>query len=415
MRRVGIVVPRWHPSVVGGAEALAWQWAGLLKARYEVDLLTTQALDLATWANELPDRRADEGGITVRRFPVSQGRTRYWHELHLRLLDACSRLTAGEDRPLSFVPWSQALQEEFIYRQGPYSEQLCDFLAKGSENYSALILLPYLYPTTYFCARLVPRRLFILAPLLHDEAPAYLSVFADMARRARAVLWNTSAERSFGESIWGQLPGRIVGMGMDTTERKPAQLGFPYLLYCGRIDPHKGCAELVSHFLRYKQEQPSAWRLVLTGKDELGLPSHPDIDFRGFVSEEEKFQLMAGARLFALLSPCESLSISTLEAMAQKTPVLVSARSEVLVEHVRLSTGGFVCADYGDFAAAMDAVLGQPDEGVEMGHRARAYVLANYTRDRVQSALVETIEETTPVKAASALPPAAPANSGRRA
>jgi hypothetical protein len=41
MKRIGIVVQRRHESVVGGAVALAWQYANLLKDDYEVDILTT--------------------------------------------------------------------------------------------------------------------------------------------------------------------------------------------------------------------------------------------------------------------------------------------------------------------------------------------------------------------------------------
>ena len=396
-RVVGIVVPRWHPTVVGGAEVLGWQWATLLKSHFSVDLLTTCAVDLATWANDLPEETKEEDGVTVRRFRVSQGRTPYWHQLHVRLLADCSELVAQSDgQAPRQLAWSQALQEEFIRRQGPYSAALSGFLAREWRQYHALIFLPYLYPTTYFSVRLIPRSLFVLAPLLHDEAPAHMPVYGHMARRARAVLWNTPAERSFGESIWGQLPGRIAGMGIDTKQRQPALVGSPYLLYCGRIDPHKGCDLLVDYFLRYKQEKRSPLRLVLTGKDELGLPSHPDIDFRGFVSEEEKFELMAGARLFVLLSPYESLSISTLEAMAQKTPVLVSAKAAVLVEHVRQSGDGFACHDYQDFAHAIDQMLVESGAALHMGERGRDYVLANYSRDRVQAALVKTIEEIEP-------------------
>ena len=42
-----LVVQRCHESVVGGAEALAWQHANLLKDDYEVEVLTTTAVDAA--------------------------------------------------------------------------------------------------------------------------------------------------------------------------------------------------------------------------------------------------------------------------------------------------------------------------------------------------------------------------------
>src|SRR5947208_6642545 len=53
-QKVAIIVQRWHPTVAGGSEAHAWQYACLLKGRFAVDLLTTTALDAVSWASALP-------------------------------------------------------------------------------------------------------------------------------------------------------------------------------------------------------------------------------------------------------------------------------------------------------------------------------------------------------------------------
>ena len=104
----------------------------------------------------------------------------------------------------------------------------------------------------------------------------------------------------------------------SSVPREPPQLNSPYLLYCGRIDPNKGCATLFDYFLRFKAEHPSALRLVLTGKDDVPVPDHADIDFRGFVSAEEKFSLMAGGLAEAGLARIGLADdmISALEARA---------------------------------------------------------------------------------------------------
>ena len=79
----------------------------------------------------------------------------------------------------------------------------------------------------------------------------------------------------------------------------------------------------------------------------MGLPRSPDIDYLGFVDDERKLALMAGALAFVLPSQYESFSIVTLEAMAQRTPVLVNGRCEVLRDHIEHSGGGFhyACED----------------------------------------------------------------------
>ena len=55
MNKIAIIVQRCHESVVGGSEAHAWQYATLLKNDFHVDVLTTTAVDAATWSNVLPE------------------------------------------------------------------------------------------------------------------------------------------------------------------------------------------------------------------------------------------------------------------------------------------------------------------------------------------------------------------------
>jgi glycosyltransferase involved in cell wall biosynthesis len=122
------------------------------------------------------------------------------------------------------------------------------------------------------------------------------------------------------------------------------------------------------------------------------IPSHPDIDFRGFVTPEEKFQLMAGASIFVMPSPYESFSIVTLEAMAQRTPVLVNGACEVLVEHVTRS-GGKIYRDYESFSKAIQEMIANQDKLAQMGEIARQYVVANFAFSSVKKNLLEMIEK----------------------
>jgi len=389
-----MVIARCDENVVGGSESLAWHWATLLKDRYEVDVLTTTALDLATWKNVLAPGKEKREGVNIHRFRVDQGRTPYWHELHNLLLRKFKDLNIaeGQSKQIRYIPWTLALQEEFIFKQGPYSQGLMDFLSGQWEDYKVIIFFTYLYPTTYWGMRQVPRSRCLFVPTLHHEAPAYLSAYRHMVQKARGLLWNTDAEQRLGEALWGQVLGRVVGMGINTERSSPAQLGYPYLLYCGRIDPYKGGRQLLEYFLRYKQENPSPLRLLLTGKDELGLPKNPEIEYRGFVSEEEKFRLMAGALLFVMPSPHESLSIVTLEAMARGTPVLVNSKSPVLMDHIEKSQGGFAYQEYDGFAAAIDESLKNPSKGKEMGNCGREYVVTRYGLERIKTILFDVIE-----------------------
>ena len=66
---------------------------------------------------------------------------------------------------------------------------------------------------------------------------------------------------------------------------------------------------------------------------------------------------MAGAAAFVLPSEYESFSIVTLEAMAQRTPVLVNGRCEVLHDHIERSSAGFDYRTPEELATPMERVL----------------------------------------------------------
>src|SRR5262249_41834457 len=191
--------------------------------------------------------------------------------------------------------WTVALQEEFIRHQGPHSEPLLRHLEAHAAEYDALLFITYVYPTTYFGLGCVPPERALLVPTLHDEPAAYLQAYRAMAQGVRSVLWLTEAEQRLGTRLWGPLPGRVVAMPVHTEPVASAREPAPYLLYCGRIDEEKGCDQLIQSFLAFKEAHPSDLRLVLTGDDQLGVPKHAALDYRGFVSAEQMYALMAGA------------------------------------------------------------------------------------------------------------------------
>ena len=395
MKKIAIVVQRCHKDVVGGSESEAWHYANLLKEYFEVHILTTTAIDTDKWSNTLSEGDEFKDGIRIKRFRVSQGRADYWLEIYGRLVNEFENLKLNRpdlkvDERL--IRWPVALQEEFIYKQGPYSSSLMDFLTKGSNNYKAVIFFTYLYPTTYFGIYNTPKKKILFVPTLHNEAPAYLSVYKYMARRARSILWNTKAEFKFGISLWGKLPGSVVGVDVKTEQFAPVDPGFPYLLYCGRIDVNKGCPQLVDYFLRYKKDHPSDLRLVFTGSDGIGLPSDTNILFKGFVSETEKLKLMSGASIFVMPSPNESFSIVTLEAMAQKTPILASDGSEVIIDHIKKSGGGLLYNDYDSFKYGINFLLENKQKAKDMGEKGRKYVVKNYNDEKIFKKLKDKIE-----------------------
>ena len=108
-----------------------------------------------------------------------------------------------------------------------------------------------------------------------------------------------------------------------------------YLLYLGTLQPKKNLVRLIETFnilnTKYKIQNTN---LVIAGKKgwmfgkifelvrELGLEQK--VIFTGFISEEEKPYLIAGAKAFILPSFYEGFGIPVLEAMSLGVPVIAS-------------------------------------------------------------------------------------------
>ena len=389
MKRVAIISPRCHEKLVGGAEALAWQYADLLKTHYQVDLLTTTASDYVTWANDLPPGEELREGVRIHRFQVARERGTYFHDLHRRLL---ARFQTRHDNP-RWLTWSDALQDEFVRTQGPCSPGLVEHLATRGAQYCALLFVTYLYPTTVEGVQALDHRRWALVPTLHDEALGHFDVIAAMARNAPRLLWNTSAERRLGARLWGVERGELVSMAVATERHAAHVQDRPYLLYCGRIDTHKGCAMLIEAFTDYQRRTRSNLQLILTGADQLGVRDSEHVRCLGFVEERRKFELMAGALAFVHPSAHESLSIVLLEAMAQGTPGIVNGQCEVLADHVKDSGSGWIFHDPAQLHAAIDAALAQDAaQREQQAARARAYVIDNYDCAAVRARLIAEVE-----------------------
>jgi glycosyltransferase involved in cell wall biosynthesis len=82
-------------------------------------------------------------------------------------------------------------------------------------------------------------------------------------------------------------------------------------------------------------------------------------------------------------SPYESLSLLALEALSVGTPVLVNARSTVLVEHCVHSSGGLYYADRDEFVESLKLLVGDDTLRAALGRNGVEYVRQNYRWDVV--------------------------------
>lgn len=374
--RIAFVVQRYGLDVHGGAEFLCRAWAERLAVRHDVEVLTTCARDYLTWADYYPPGDEQINGVLVRRFPVDQPRD-------MAAFDAFSRQIFGKEHSLE-----QEL--EWMRRQGPYSSALLAELAARRDTIDRFVFVTYLYASTFFGLPLVADKA-ILVPTAHDEPPIFLALFRQLFAAPRALIYLTTAERMLLYRLFDLYakPGAIVGVGIDcpqpVAQAPPA--GPPTLLYLGRVHMSKGCDQLFEYFARYRSSGGRPARLVFAGRADMAMPEHPDVEYCGYVDEDEKARLLAQCSLLVMPSPFESLSIVCLEAWAAGRPTLSNARSEVLREQSLASGGGLFYASYAEFAACLDLLLGDPQLRERLGQHGRRFVAQRYNWPAVERQL----------------------------
>lgn len=411
MERIAIVVQRYGTEVNGGAELHARLLARALGPHYEVDVLTSCALDHVHWAPHYPAGESRVEGCRVLRFghpPRVRGRRRQLplaHKLRFVLRRWLSRWGVAPVRRPNGRERHDGLQ--FLRAQGPAVDGLLDHLRTSGDRYAALIFLTARFFPTAMGVLVAPERS-LLVPTLHDEKAMVLPHFHAVFRAPHRILYNTAAEQALAAQLYGAdlAPSEVCGVGIDLpapdTDHAPAfsrvatRLGLhaPYLLYVGRIDPGKGCAELFDFFARVADRLPERLQLVVCGKLGMPAPAHPRIVLAGFVADDERNALMAHALALVVPSRHESLSLVLLESLAMGCPVIVHAGSEVLRQHVARSGVGIAYDGFDSFAAAVAQTLRQPAaERDDQAARGRRYVAEHYGWQRITTRLRQLIDD----------------------
>ncbi len=416
--RIAFIVQRYGTEILGGPEYACRLTAERLAERHDVDVLTTCARDNMTWKNDYAEGADRVRGVTVRRFANSQTRD----------IDDFTSYSAW----IFQNPHSTADEMEWLKRQGPWSPGLLEYLKRCHKQYEALIFYNYLYAPSVLGLQIDPARS-ILVPAAHDEPPIHLGIYRDVFRVPRAIGYLSEPERAFVAQIFERnaVIEETVGCGVDlpphqayprsagqpdqadNENAEPSQgendetagggesgrfpshvssrgssfkrrhrIHGPFALYGGRIDPGKGCEELIEYFSTYVAAGGDA-SLVLMGLKLMPLPEEPFINFAGMLSEQERLQALEAATVVVCPSPYESLSLIALEALAVGTPVVCNARSDVLVDHCLRSNGGLFYRDRDEFVECMKTLVADGRLRAAMGRAGREYVRRNYRWDVV--------------------------------
>jgi glycosyltransferase involved in cell wall biosynthesis len=125
------------------------------------------------------------------------------------------------------------------------------------------------------------------------------------------------------------------------------------------------------------------------------MASDPRVTVIEAVDDRRRSQLIASARVVVSASVVESFGITTLEAWAHGTPVVV-ADTPVSRSVVRDEVDGLITpASPAALAAAIELMLADPEIGERMGTAGRARVETDFTWDRSGSALLGLLDRAT--------------------
>ncbi len=181
-------------------------------------------------------------------------------------------------------------------------------------------------------------------------------------------------------------PGVVVGAGLDPSPdgeaaraRQRWELPPRFALYLGRVDAAKGVDALVRAHQGYLQ-QGGGLGLVLAGRATPGMDIPPWVTTTGFITDQERADLLAAAEVVVLPSPYESLSLVALEAWRAGRPTLGYARADVVAGQTARSGGGLLYTGPGTYARQLARMAASPDERRAMGASGRAFA-AGWTWD----------------------------------
>ena len=198
-----------------------------------------------------------------------------------------------------------------------------------------------------------------------------------MLRDAVAVHYTSAVEKLSTEGHLGLNHGKVIALGIDANTTNGQVRGEPYVLVLSRLHPKKGLDVLIGAFLSLIENGKfPEWRLMIAGdgppdyvsKLKAAASSQPDrIVFTGWLDDDRKYAVLAGASLLALPSHQENFGLCVMEALSHSVPVLVSPNVNLAAEIVSAKAGWVAAIDKDALVAKLAEALDDEDELMKRG------------------------------------------------
>jgi glycosyltransferase involved in cell wall biosynthesis len=407
---------RYYPFV-GGSELYCQEMSErLARDGHQVTVYTTDARDLeylwdpAAARMEVASER--HNGVDIRRFPVR----------HIISNKSAYGFMRSAMRKLSRLPVNTRPLLFPLCRWTPWIPELDAQLARNDGDRDIVHVTNILFDSIVYASfRSAKRRKipFVITPFVHLGEPDDSSTRRDytmphqvaMMKESDAVIVQTDLERGYLSSCGvpaekmkkigvGIDPPRLLGgQGQRFRERRGVE--GPIVFYMGAQAYEKGTVHLVEAMSRLWERDCNA-QLVLAGPvmSEFAryFESMPEgvrkrCHLLGFVSDEEKRDLLDAGDIFVMPSRTDSFGIVYLEAWLYKKPV-IGALAGGVPEVISDGDDGLL-VPFGDvphLAAAIDRLLAEGDLARRLGERGHRKAVGEHTWDR-KYAMVKSVYE----------------------
>jgi glycosyltransferase involved in cell wall biosynthesis len=220
---------------------------------------------------------------------------------------------------------------------------------------------------------------------------------------AAAIHYTSTREREFAEETGVRTPGYVIPHGVNVRVFDDVREGSLISLlpnfaervlitFLGRLTEKKGLDVLCEAFARICAAEPRA-HLVIAGPDDEGLGSQlgrwiddrglaQRVSLPGLVSGSAKIELLRQSSVFVLPSRDENFGVTVAEALAARTPVIVTRGVAIHEEIERADAGLIVERTPGAVADALLRLLGDKQLGARLAENGRALVERTYSWDR---------------------------------
>jgi glycosyltransferase involved in cell wall biosynthesis len=269
-----------------------------------------------------------------------------------------------------------------------------------------VVTLPHLLPNVEHTLRLREGASWKTAyfPMLHEQDPHWpTQAVADAVRAADTVIALTDHERARLVESYGARPeaSATIPPGVEIPEIVPSEPRGPIVLAFGRQAGSKRLDVIYDAMQVVWTSVPEA-RLVVAGTTSMHnieldrvFEDDPRVDMKGRVSDDERSHLLGTARLLTSASVIESFGITTLEAWAHRTPVVLPD-TPVNRSVVRDGVDGLLMSpDPTGLAAGIVTLLRDPDRSTAIGLEGHSRARSEFTWDAIVSQLEAAFRQAT--------------------